>query len=107
MIGELGWEAMEYLGQAVGFQGLMLSDNDTISDIVAAFIGTAFAAAVTWTRWRPSTRCRLGRDAPRRLGRAGSARRSLPGRNPPQDLLQTRTGGIRRLQHLLVAQRMV
>lgn len=54
VLGELGWEAMEYLGQAFGAKGMMLSDNDTISDIVAAFIGTGLAAAVTWTRWRPS-----------------------------------------------------
>jgi hypothetical protein len=54
IVGELGWEVMEYIGQALGAKGLALSDNDTISDIVAAFIGTGIAAAVTWTRWRPS-----------------------------------------------------
>jgi hypothetical protein len=54
VIGELGWEAMEYLGQAIGFGGLALSEDDTVADIGAALVGTAFAAAVTWTRWRPS-----------------------------------------------------
>jgi hypothetical protein len=54
VVGELGWELMEYIGQALGAKGLMLSDNDTISDIVAAFLGTGVAAAITWTRWRPT-----------------------------------------------------
>jgi hypothetical protein len=52
--GELGWELMEYIGQALGFKGMMLSNEDTESDIAAAFIGTAVAAAITWIRWRPS-----------------------------------------------------
>lgn len=53
VVGELGWEALEYIGLALGFKGLALSDDDTISDVVAAFIGTGVAAAVTWSRWRP------------------------------------------------------
>ena len=52
--GELLWEAMEYVGLAVGFKGMMLSKDDTESDIAAAFIGTAVAGAITWIRWRPS-----------------------------------------------------
>lgn len=54
VVGELSWELMEYSADAIGFKGMMLSDDDTISDIVAAFIGAAIAAAITWTRWRPS-----------------------------------------------------
>jgi hypothetical protein len=52
--GELLWEVMEYIGEALGFKGMMLSKDDTVSDIVAAFAGTAVAAAITWVRWRPS-----------------------------------------------------
>ena len=52
--GELLWELMEYIGQAIGFKGMMLSKDDTDGDIAAAFIGTAVAAAITWIRWRPS-----------------------------------------------------
>jgi hypothetical protein len=52
--GELLWELMEYIGQAIGFKGLMLSKDDTEGDVAAAFIGTAVAAAITWIRWRPS-----------------------------------------------------
>jgi hypothetical protein len=54
VVGELGWEVMEYTGERLGFKGMMLSKEDTISDIVAAFIGTAVAGAITWIRWRPS-----------------------------------------------------
>lgn len=54
LVGELGWEVMEYTGEALGLKGMMLSENDTISDVVAAFIGTAVAAGITWVRWRPS-----------------------------------------------------
>ncbi|MEA2621319.1 MAG: hypothetical protein QOH61_229 [Chloroflexota bacterium] len=54
VIGELGWEAMEYTGEALGFKGMKLSENDTIGDVVAAFMGTGLAAAITWVRWRPS-----------------------------------------------------
>jgi hypothetical protein len=53
-VGELLWEVMEYIGQALGFKGMMLSKDDTASDIAAAFAGTAVAAAITWIRWRPS-----------------------------------------------------
>jgi len=52
--GELLWEVMEYVGLALGFKGMMLSKDDTESDIAAAFIGTAVAGAITWIRWRPS-----------------------------------------------------
>jgi hypothetical protein len=52
--GELLWELMEYTGQAIGFRGMMLSEDDTLGDIGAAFVGTAVAAAITWIRWRPS-----------------------------------------------------
>jgi hypothetical protein len=52
--GELGWEVMEYTAEALGFKGLGLSENDTISDVVAAFIGTGVAAGITWIRWRPT-----------------------------------------------------
>jgi hypothetical protein len=54
VIGELGWEVMEYTAEALGFKGLGLSENDTISDVVAAFIGTGVAAGITWIRWRPT-----------------------------------------------------
>jgi len=73
VIGELGWEAMEYLGQAVGFQGMALSKEDTLGDIGSALVGTAFAAAVTWTRWRPAEEAPLadwGERSPADLGRA-------------------------------------
>jgi hypothetical protein len=54
VIGELGWEGMEYLGQTIGFRGMALSEADTLGDIGSALVGTAFAAVVTWTRWRPA-----------------------------------------------------
>ena len=54
VIGELGWEGMEYLGEAIGFRGMALSEDDTLGDIGSALLGTAFAAVVTWTRWRPA-----------------------------------------------------
>jgi hypothetical protein len=73
VIGELGWEAMEYLGQAVGFRGLGLSEDDTLGDIGSALVGTALAAAVTWTRWRPAEEAPLtdwGERSPAELGSA-------------------------------------
>jgi hypothetical protein len=54
VLGELGWEGMEYLGQAIGFRGMGLSEEDTLGDIGSALVGTALAAVVTWTRWRPA-----------------------------------------------------
>jgi hypothetical protein len=82
--GELGWEVMEYTGQALGFRGMALSEDDTVGDIGAALIGTAFAAAVTWTRWRPS------REEPladwgeiRSEGRAETRAGPAPGADPP------------------------
>jgi hypothetical protein len=59
VIGELSWEGMEYLGQAIGFRGMNLSREDTLGDIGAAMVGTAVAALVTWTRWRPSAEAPL------------------------------------------------
>ena len=73
VVGELGWEAMEYLGQAIGFQGMALSEDDTLGDIGSALVGTAFAAAITWTRWRPAEEAPLadwGEKSPSELGRA-------------------------------------
>ncbi len=73
VIGEVGWEGMEYLGQALGFRGLGLSEDDTLGDIGSALVGTAVAAAVTWTRWRPATGAPLadwGESSPDEIGGA-------------------------------------
>jgi hypothetical protein len=51
--GELLFDGMEYLGERLGFDGLGLSPEDTVADIVAATIGASIAAAVTWMRWTP------------------------------------------------------
>lgn len=72
VIGELGWEGMEYLGEAVGFRGMALSEDDTLGDIGSALVGTAFAAVVTWTRWRPAQEAPLadwGESAPADISR--------------------------------------
>ena len=74
--GELGWEVMEYTGEALGFKGMALSKEDTVSDIVAAAIGTLVAAIVTWTRWLPSPEAPLadwGEEVRSRAGSAGTA----------------------------------
>ena len=76
VIGELSWEGMEYLGQALGFRGMALSEDDTLGDIGSAMVGTALAAAVTWTRWRPSAEAPLadwGEVSPDELSREASA----------------------------------
>lgn len=75
VIGELGWEGMEYIGQAVGFRGMALSEDDTLGDIGSALVGTAFAAAVTWTRWRPAAEAPLadwGESSPADLNRSAT-----------------------------------
>lgn len=54
VVGELGWEVMEYAAERIGFQGLGLSHRDTTADIVVASLGAVVAGAVTWVRWQPS-----------------------------------------------------
>jgi hypothetical protein len=54
LAGELGFDAMEYAAELIGFNGLGLSALDTIADTAWAALGTAVAAAVTWARWKPS-----------------------------------------------------
>ena len=51
--GELAFDAMEYVAEHVGFEGLGLSARDTIADVAFAAAGTAVGAAVTWLRWKP------------------------------------------------------
>lgn len=73
VIGELAWEGVEYLGEALGFRGMALSEDDTVGDVGAALVGTAFAAAVTWTRWRPAQEAPLadwGEHSPSELSGA-------------------------------------
>jgi hypothetical protein len=54
LAGGIGWEIMEYIGQALGLRKLQLSDKDTEADLATDLIGTAIGAAVTWIRWQPA-----------------------------------------------------
>jgi hypothetical protein len=49
--GELVWDAMEYVGESLGFKGMGLTPQDTIADMAIAGIGTVVGTAVTWARW--------------------------------------------------------
>jgi hypothetical protein len=53
VVGEILFDGMEYVAEAIGFEGLGLSREDTLADIGAASIGAVVAAAVTWVRWKP------------------------------------------------------
>jgi hypothetical protein len=53
LIGEVAFDAMEYVAEWIGFSGLGLSAEDTIADVALASLGTALAAAITWARWKP------------------------------------------------------
>ena len=53
IVGELAFDAMEYVAEHVGFEGLGLSARDTIADVAFAAAGTAVGATVTWLRWKP------------------------------------------------------
>jgi hypothetical protein len=53
VVGGIGWEVMEYVGQALGLRKLELSAKDTEADLAEDLLGTAIGAAVTWIRWRP------------------------------------------------------
>ncbi len=62
VVGEVGFDAMEYVAEAIGFEGLGLSREDTLADIAAATIGAGIAGAITWVRWRPGEA--VGRSGP-------------------------------------------
>jgi hypothetical protein len=51
--GSLGWEAMEYAGQILGFRGMELTARDTVIDFVESMAGSVLAAAITAARWQP------------------------------------------------------
>jgi hypothetical protein len=53
VVGEIAFDAMEYVADAVGFRGLGLSREDTLADVAAASIGAVVAGVVTWARWKP------------------------------------------------------
>lgn len=53
VVGGIGWEVMEYTAEALGFEGLGLSPEDTIADVTFGAIGALIAAAITWARWQP------------------------------------------------------
>lgn len=57
--GELAFDAMEYVAERLGFEGLGLSAEDTMADVGAASIGALVAGAVTWVRWQPPIRAPL------------------------------------------------
>lgn len=61
--GELGWEAMEYTADRIGFKGLSLSREDTIADIAVAVLGSLVAGAITTIRWKPQAASTAGRSA--------------------------------------------
>jgi hypothetical protein len=62
--GETAWEIMEYTALKLGFQGLQLSYENTMDDVVLGFAGALIAGAVTWKRWKPrEERERLAREA--------------------------------------------
>lgn len=52
LAGELLWDAMEYVGEAMGFKGMGLTPRDTIADMTIAAIGTTVGTAITWARWK-------------------------------------------------------
>ncbi len=52
-LGGIGWEVMEYTAEALGFDGLGLSPEDTIADVTFGAIGSLIAGAITWARWQP------------------------------------------------------
>ena len=54
VVGGIGWEVMEYVGQALGLRKLELSAKDTEADLAEDLLGTAIGAAVTWIRWQPA-----------------------------------------------------
>ncbi len=53
VVGEIAFDTTEYVAEAIGFEGLGLSREDTLADIAAATIGACIAGAITWARWRP------------------------------------------------------
>jgi hypothetical protein len=53
VVGGIGWEVMEYVGEALGLRKLALSAKDTEADLATDLIGTAIGAVVTWIRWQP------------------------------------------------------
>jgi hypothetical protein len=53
VIGGIGWEVMEYTAEALGFDGLGLSREDTIADVTFGIMGSIVAGAITWIRWQP------------------------------------------------------
>ncbi|MBA2488692.1 MAG: hypothetical protein H0V36_05120 [Chloroflexi bacterium] len=53
--GELAFDALEYIAERLGFEGLGLSARDTIADVGAASIGALVAGVVTAIRWQPPT----------------------------------------------------
>ncbi|MDQ3491981.1 MAG: hypothetical protein M3452_01810 [Chloroflexota bacterium] len=53
VVGGIGWEVMEYTAEALGFEGLGLSPEDTIADVTFGAMGALIAAAITWARWQP------------------------------------------------------
>ncbi len=52
VLGGIGWEVMEYTAEALGFDGLGLSPEDTIADVTFGAIGALIAGAITWARWQ-------------------------------------------------------
>jgi hypothetical protein len=63
LAGELLWDAMEYVGEAMGFKGMGLTPHDTIADMTIAGIGTAVGTAITWARWDESRRSEHARGS--------------------------------------------
>jgi len=53
VLGGIGWEVMEYTAEALGFDGLGLSPEDTIADVTFGIMGSLIAGAITWIRWQP------------------------------------------------------
>jgi hypothetical protein len=53
VVGGIGWEVMEYTAEALGFDGLGLSPEDTIADVTFGIFGSLIAGAITWVRWQP------------------------------------------------------
>ncbi len=86
VVGEIAFDAMEYIAEAMGFEGLGLSREDTLADIAAASIGACIAGAITWARWQPHADRPAGQPGPRsgagHVPGAGRPRWRLP--TPPR-----------------------